>query len=138
MSKFYLTKNASVKLVVDGKEFTFAPAEYFVPTSSWWGTYKADDDSEITALDSAVAAKKDIQEISEDDFNIYEIKKKKANVSINLINLPSKQQPQQVTNSGKPAQVVEEPGQGSSDRLIVETIDEALTTRPAPNRKKGK
>ena len=125
MTKFYLTKDASVVVEADDKKFTFEPVEFFQPTSSWWGTYKTDVEQEIAALTKAAEARK-IDEISEDDYDIYEVKKKSARGSGNLINLPSKSLPQTVAFSGKPAQVVEEPGQKSSDGAPSETVADII------------
>src|SRR5690606_15268356 len=108
MAKYYLTKNAGKPVIAGGKRFTFEPAEFFEPTHTWWGTLMAADEGDQKLLDAAVKARA-IQEIAMEDYELYEVKKKKPVHSTNLVNLKQRHAPQVSAPSGKPVVVAEDP-----------------------------
>lgn len=88
MSKFYQTQNAAKAVEVDGRKFTFEPAEYFSPSASWWGTLKAETPEDAAALDVAVSRGL-AEEITEEDYDKMEVKKNRPQRASNSIGLPN-------------------------------------------------
>lgn len=137
MAKFFLSKRSS-KVAAGGRVFEFVPADYFEPTHSWWCIYSAETDDEIEALEGAVKAGL-ISEISEEEYNEYDLKKKTARVSGNIVNLNNWHSPSQSAPSGRGVQVVEDPAPREA-QSVVETVSEAVAPKqlatPPPRRKK--
>lgn len=125
MPKFYLLQGQHKDLKIGGKNFQFEPSEFFAGT--WWSTLRVDDSTDASMLDLAVLEKR-ITEISPDEYERFEIKKKRANPSAShLIKLHPSLSPQTV-GAPKPAVVAEA-------KVQPESFDEIKRTAPA--RKKG-
>lgn len=137
MAKYYLTKNAGKPVIAGGKRFTFEPAEFFEPSHTWWGTLLVDDVGDQKLLDAAVKARV-IQEISESDYALYEVKKKKPVNSTNIVNLKQRHAPQLSAPSGKPVVVVEDPApveRTAHDDSLDEVTKPTKPLRPPPTRR---
>lgn len=131
MPKFYLIENAARPIDVNGKKFEFEAAEYFPPTNSFWGIFRADTPEDIEALDFA-AARGSISEISAEDYAKMEIKKKNGRPSLSVVDLPTWQSPQM----GAPKPEAAAPAVAAVKQAAFEAAEDILAARPAARSKK--
>ena len=131
MPKFYLTRNAGRPVVIDGKKFVFEAVDYFEPSHSWWGAFAAEAEEDVAALDKAVEQGL-VSALSEEEYEQYQVKKKRAHVSTNIVALKNSHAPQSVANSGRPAEVVENPAPPKTADAIEEVLAPAPTKVPLP------
>ncbi len=141
MTRYFLTKNASKTVFAGGKTFHFEPVTYFAPTSSFWGVYQTDDESEGLALES-VAQAGHISQLNEVDYAEFLEKKKKtpaSPVSLNS-NVPKRQLGPDVIQTAN-VLLVEggkfEPPVEVATAVAAETVDEALAVRVMPAEKES-
>jgi hypothetical protein len=123
--KFYLSQNVARLVEVAGKQFVFETATYMSPTASWWGTLAPGNPEDELLLDEAVKSGL-VEEISADDYALFEVKKKSIVSPSNTIGLRNWHAPQM----GAPklqdvAPVV------AANIAAIESVAEALTVRPA-------
>lgn len=75
MTRYFLTENAAKPILAGGKTFVFAPAQFYPQANSWFGTLAIDDAADIEKLEPLIVSGR-ITELSEDDYQAFELKKK--------------------------------------------------------------
>lgn len=128
--KFYLIQNMNypVPQVPGKEEIQFVEAVYMHGTGSMWGTFQTDD-AEIQA---AFASAKHIQEISEADFNSYEVQRRKRPDYATVFHVSHRGMATEMKGSAVAVTVDEPPA--SLPRA--EAVDEILATKVTSKRGK--
>lgn len=75
MPRYFFTYNVKQPLVVDGRKIEFEPIQFSSATNSWWGTLAVDDEGLASLLNELVKVKR-VEEITAEDFEKFEVKKK--------------------------------------------------------------
>lgn len=78
MTRYFLTENANADYKVAGRQIVFTPTHKVPQSNSWWGTLKTDDPDLLDKLETLLVTNR-VSEISEEDYEKFELKKKKEN-----------------------------------------------------------
>ena len=87
-NKAYIVQNASIPVVIDGREFTFEPYEFMMATNSFWGVIDTNDPEVQATLEKSPR----VHALDDNDREIVLQKKSSSPSKLNLI--VSLEQPQ--------------------------------------------
>lgn len=127
MTTYFLNQRSDAPLALGGKSFAFEKATYL--NGSWFGTLASSDPEELALLEAACATGR-IKEISKEDYDKYEVKKKTETGpknSFGLPNLTESLQPKPVASTVQPV--------AAAPKLSSADAEAALTPRPTRGRR---
>ncbi len=128
--KFYLIQNMNypVPQVAGKPEIKFTEAVYMHGTGSMWGTFQTEDKE----IQDAFAPAKHIHEISEEDFNAYDVQRRKRPDYATVFHVSHRGMSTEMKSSAVAVTIDEPPA--SLPRA--EAVDEILATKVTSKRTK--
>lgn len=123
---YFLNQKANAPLEIGGKKFQFEPALHI--NGETWGTLAVSDPEGLNLMEAQSATGR-VKEISKDDYDKYEVKKKNYSAPKNSFALPN------LTNQELP-RVRPEPAQPAATVPVSTSVDDVLTPKPIRSARK--